>query len=96
MPTDPPRSILGWALEVFVLLAAGSCVVAIGGVLWALHMRERHVIVQQATCRSVVFGAQGKSWTYAPEPEECPGFVVGSLWLIEVNDLGTVRPKRKE
>lgn len=95
-PTEPPKTIGGWILDVAVLLLAVTCIAAVVGVLWALHMRELHAVVESADCPIVVFNVDGQHWTYAPEHEQCKSFEVGAHWLIEVNDLGTVKSKGRE
>jgi hypothetical protein len=83
-------------LETLILFVAVTAIASVVGLLWALHMRDAHVVVEQSDCGHVTFVGDGRTWTYAPELDECKEFRVGTRWLIEVNDFGTVRPRRKE
>ena len=92
--TGPPRHFWGWVAEVVVLFIAVTVLAAIGGLIWALHWRDVHVVVDRADCSSVVFVGDGRNWKYAPD--DCRTFHVGERWLIQVNDFGFMRPNKKE
>lgn len=97
-PTEPPKSIAGWVREFLLLFVAVTAMAVIVWALWAFHMREHHVFIEQADCGIVVFGnrSTGEKWAFVPDQEQCQIFRVGDRWLIGVNEVGMVRPQRKE
>ncbi len=93
--TAPPQTIWGWLLEIFYILLALAIVGGIGGLVWLMRWHPARAVVESATCERVVFRGASR-WSFSPDADDCTLFKVGERWLIDVNDLGSARPRQKE